>query len=358
MQRIIHVLLFFILITEPAYGLERPDFEFSVFQFPKTMIPRIDGDPSDWNIVPASYAIGTDQLYEEDSRGKNIDSADLDTTMRVGWVPGLNRLYFLYEASDEYWDFTGDGLHCDILELVVDGDLSGGPFIKQFHPEKDRVGEDELHFRFHGVHAQNYHVFTPPGDRDWTMVWGTAQWIKDFPYALAAYSGEVRQGEAGRLVVEFSITPFDYAAYEGPSRSVVTPLVENAVIGLGWVVLDYDGPGKRDGAYNLTGPTRMFGDASDLCAFRLMPLEELFRDPVEADWTFGIVDMDRRIVAFKDRSKGTITRWFWDFGDGATATDQNPMHMFDSPGEKTVSLTVEGPEGVDRFIRVWDIVLK
>jgi len=56
-----------------------------------------------------------------------IDTTDLDVTVLVGWVMGLNRLYFLYEAYDDYWDFSNRDLHNDILEIVVDGDLSGGP---------------------------------------------------------------------------------------------------------------------------------------------------------------------------------------------------------------------------------------
>ena len=44
-------------------------------------------------------------------------------------MKGLNRLYFLYEGYDNYWDFAAPGLHNDIFEVVVDGDLSGGPLI-------------------------------------------------------------------------------------------------------------------------------------------------------------------------------------------------------------------------------------
>ena len=32
-------------------ALERPDVEFKIFQFPTNMIPRVDGDGSDWDIV-------------------------------------------------------------------------------------------------------------------------------------------------------------------------------------------------------------------------------------------------------------------------------------------------------------------
>ena len=342
----------------PAHALKRPDVEFKIFQFPSTMIPSIDGDTEDWDIVPDSYKIGTDQLYEEDSRGNNIDTADIDITVRVGWVNGMNRLYFLYEAYDEYWDFSENSLHNDIFELVVDGDLSGGTFIKQMNPSRESVSEADLHFSFHGVHAQNYHIFTPPGNKDWAMFWGAAQWAKDLPYAHHAYSHNLQHGESGRLVLEFWITPFDYAPYEGPENAVISKLEEDKRIGLGWVQLDYDGPGKRDGAYNVTGKTRMYADASDLCAFRLMPLEERFIKPVEAHWTYTIVNMDSRCVAFHDQSRGTVSTWTWDFGDGIISHEQNPLHVFLSGGEKTVILTVEGQDGSSTFARMREIVLK
>ena len=36
-----------------------------------------------------------------------------------------------YDAYDDYWDFTDNGLKQDIFELVVDGDASGEQFIDQ-----------------------------------------------------------------------------------------------------------------------------------------------------------------------------------------------------------------------------------
>ena len=110
----------------PATALERPDTTFAIGQFPADKIPRIDGDKADWSLVPDHYAIGIDQL-KDTVHDSPIDRADLDVTMRVGWVKGLNRLYFLYEAYDDYWDFSHRDLHNDILEIVVDGDLSGDP---------------------------------------------------------------------------------------------------------------------------------------------------------------------------------------------------------------------------------------
>ena len=164
-----------------AAALERTNVIFKVFQFPPNQIPRIDGKADDWDIVPQDYVIGTDQLVDDSGKHSQPDPKNLDVKVKVGWVNGLNRLYFLYEAYDDYWDFAQPGLHNDTFELVVDGDLSGGPLIEKWHPALDLLGHDEAYFSFQGVHAQNYHIFTPAEGKDWTMVWGAAQWIKELP---------------------------------------------------------------------------------------------------------------------------------------------------------------------------------
>jgi len=352
------LLLLVLLIALCLSALERPGVEFRIFQFPPDRIPRIDGKTDDWELVPAGYAIGTNELRETVSGlGDRHDFRDLDVKVRVGWVKGMNRLYFLYEAFDNYWDFSRLDLHNDIFELVVDGDLSGGPFIKQMHPNKLEIGE--AHQRFHGVHAQNYHIFTPARDKDWTMVWGCQPWIKQLPYANAAYNYAFQPGESGKLTLEFWITPFDFAAYEGPERSVESKLEENKVIGMSWSVLDYDdvNASKYRGFWNLSHKTTMYGNASDLVAFRLMPMEKELRKPVEADWSFRVLDGERRIVAFRDDSHGAIERWKWDFGDGTSSTERNPVHRYAKGGEFIVTLEVSGPAGKDRRAKVWDVVL-
>ena len=81
----------------PARAIERPDIIFKVFQFPADKIPRIDGKTDDWNIVPENYVIGTDQLVDTEAATRSIPS-NCEVRVKVGWVKGLNRLYFLYEA--------------------------------------------------------------------------------------------------------------------------------------------------------------------------------------------------------------------------------------------------------------------
>ncbi len=240
----------------------------------------------------------------------------------------------------------------------MDGDLSGGPFIKHMHPLwKNKPGD--AHFSFHGVHAQNYHIFTPSEGKDWAMVWGCQPWIKELPYANAAQNYSFRPGQSGRYVLEFWITPFDYAPADGPSRAVVSQLKENALIGLSWSVLDYDDEkAERYKAFwNPSHKTTMYGDASDLCAFRLMPFEPGLRKPVEALWSFTVLDLKERRVAFRDASTGAITSWKWDFGDGLTSVEQHPEHRYTRGGEFTVTLWVEGPSGKARRAKVWDLYM-
>ena len=123
-----------LLLMPAPRALERKDVTFKIFQFAADQIPRVDGKTDDWAIVPESYAVGMNELMDtEQGHGLNHDTKNLDVKVRVGWVKGLNRLYFLYEGFDNYWDFAASGLHNDIFEVVVDGDLSGGPLIDIYH---------------------------------------------------------------------------------------------------------------------------------------------------------------------------------------------------------------------------------
>ncbi|MCM4157244.1 PKD domain containing protein [Gramella sp. AN32] len=332
---------------------------FKIFQFPKDQIPRIDGNTNDWQMVPESYIIGMDQLWEDSGKHEKVDSTNLYVQVKVGWVKGLNRLYFLYEAYDDYWDFSLSGLHNDTFELIVDGDQSGGPFIDRFHPNKQLDSLDAF-FSFHGVHAQNYHIFTPAQGKDWTLVWGSQPWIKELPFSNAAYNYDFQPGESGKLTLEFWITPFDYAGHEGPVRAVESILEENKKVSLSWAVIDYDNVNNpsNNGFWNLSKEHTMYGDASYALSFKLMPLEPEFYPKLEADWSFEIIDMKNREVAFLDESKGEITSLEWDFGDGTTSNKKNPIHIYKERGKYIVVLKVSGPFGNSRRSKVWDVVVK
>lgn len=62
---------------------------------------------------------------------------------------------------------------------------------------------------------------------------------------------------------------------------------------------------------------------------------------------------DELTADFTDLStpSSSISGWLWDFGDGETSTMQNPQHVYTSPGEYTVNLTLTTNEGSCTFIR-------
>jgi len=247
------------------------DRNYKVYQFPANMIPRIDGNTDDWDSFPEEYVVGTDQLWDDSKHYPKTDPSNLDVKVKVAWVKGLNRLYFLYEAYDDYWDFSLPGLHNDIFEIVVDGDLSGGPLIDEQHTNQS-LSWQQRYFDFHGVHAQNYHIFTPAVGKDWALAWGSQPWIKQLPYSNIAYSYDFKPGERGKLIAEFWITPFDYAGTEGPERAVESKLYDNKKIGLTWAIIDYDDvkDETKKGFWNLSKNHKMYGNSSLGTIFTLM----------------------------------------------------------------------------------------
>lgn len=53
-------------------------------------------------------------------------------------------------------------------------------------------------------------------------------------------------------------------------------------------------------------------------------------------------------ATFTDASQGhgaTLTEWHWNFGDGGTSTQQNPVHIYADAGNYTVTLTVIDSQG-------------
>lgn len=57
------------------------------------------------------------------------------------------------------------------------------------------------------------------------------------------------------------------------------------------------------------------------------------------------------VVQFTDLSTGDPASWSWVFGDGGTATTQNPGHTYNAAGTYTVSLTATNAQGSDTVVK-------
>jgi PKD repeat protein len=55
-------------------------------------------------------------------------------------------------------------------------------------------------------------------------------------------------------------------------------------------------------------------------------------------------------VTFHDLSKGNPDSRLWDFGDGTTSTELDPVHIYATPGTYSVSLTVSNDAGSDTAV--------
>ncbi len=57
-------------------------------------------------------------------------------------------------------------------------------------------------------------------------------------------------------------------------------------------------------------------------------------------------------VTFLNQSIGVYSSWLWNFGDGETSTEENPMHVYRLVGTYDVTLTIDGPFGGNQLTKV------
>ena len=125
-----------------------------------------------------------------------------------------------------------------------------------------------------------------------------------------------------------------------PSENIIRSsnyLVANSLNGSHIDEIDENWPLRFTGA-NVNGSMTVKGVASiKLIRLPQPPVANFTATPVS-----GMVPLP---VQFTDASTGAITSYLWTFGDGATSTEQNPSHQYNTVGNYTVSLNVTGLAG-------------
>jgi|GEM_PF-2099947 len=56
-------------------------------------------------------------------------------------------------------------------------------------------------------------------------------------------------------------------------------------------------------------------------------------------------------IRFLDQSSNNPTNWNWDFGDGQSSREQNPVHTYSLEGTYSVALTVSNSNGTDQMLK-------
>jgi len=84
-------------------------------------------------------------------------------------------------------------------------------------------------------------------------------------------------------------------------------------------------------------------------------------DDCEAMFYYYPEDNSMYTIQFMDLSLGFPDTWDWDFGDGGTSTEQNPVYTYDDEGDYYVSLTISSDSldctsTVEMLVRVGDSI--
>ncbi|MFP3362107.1 S8 family serine peptidase [Pseudoalteromonas sp. SIMBA_148] len=77
----------------------------------------------------------------------------------------------------------------------------------------------------------------------------------------------------------------------------------------------------------------------------LSAIGEVSPQPPRASFDVETQGLTVNFIDSSTDSNNDITQWSWDFGDGATSSDQNPMHVYAASGNYDVELTVTDSEG-------------
>jgi len=75
----------------------------------------------------------------------------------------------------------------------------------------------------------------------------------------------------------------------------------------------------------------------------LLPVANFSANPIEGKAPLT--------VAFTDKSTRSPTKWKWNFGDGTTSTQQNPVHKYSKAGKYTVTLMTINDNGNNTIIK-------
>ena len=258
------------------------------FQFPAGAEPTLDGDLSEWAVVPEDYWIGP-EYYTSTTGEKWTDLSSLNSKIIVGYSASQDRLYMHYELFDNFRKRDVSGIESsppplpDTIELSVDGDHGG---------ERSWADEPEDRGRF----AQNIHFRLPNIDpasvsneeTAWYWFWHSqATWAGNPPYADQGYTSDSVVLNAADVTsyAEWMMTLWDNLQWDDPDGSVVHDFVEGEIIGLNWMIGDYDNMDNNEAVqYVLNGEGTYWETAAVATDFLLAPLEDVdFGTAVEAE---------------------------------------------------------------------------
>lgn len=156
-----------------------------------------------------------------------------------------------------------------------------------------------------------------------------------------AYTMEINKSAFGGINVSDAIIVMSASAayvdaWGGADNFTVLSLSHEGVVSHLETTYTY-----ADGIYTFTALSPDGFSFKALVAFALNegPAAKFSATPVEGPAPL--------MVQFYDYSDGYPETWAWNFGDGTTSTEQNPVHTYAAAGVYDVALTITNPVGTD-----------
>ena len=281
--------------TTTLFAHEPPGEVFFAFQFPANAVPAMDGDLSDWNMVPADiFEISVENGWiQETVRGDaGSDLSDFNARSMWAWNEESNRVYSMASVVDELlntnredptrynWD--------DDWHFVLDADHSGGDMFANEWNDLPQEESRELFYttgRLWQIHVppiDGYYAFTYIEATDWLT---TGQELPFPEFVEIGWSRTGATGGAGTYTYEMKMTPWERWDWDGPGASTIVDLEVGSIIHVGSLAKDYDNDdGRYDGSYDFPPVHNVWRNANLMADVELLPVDgDAFPTAVEQD---------------------------------------------------------------------------
>ena len=105
-------------LSSPSFAHVPEGLILGVWQWPTSHLPVMDGDISEWDVVPDNLWLTPFSEFNGEllhvvvagEVGAEVNTADLNFRWTSGWNDELDRLYFVYDRFDDLWDRDAGGV--------------------------------------------------------------------------------------------------------------------------------------------------------------------------------------------------------------------------------------------------------
>ena len=283
-----------LLVATPSPGHVPGARLYYIQEFLDHELPDLhDGSLADWeSIFPQPTFTELSFRPLEVGQRAAMVPPDLAVNVYLGWSETQNRLYAAIERLDDVYVNTYEGgdltrlWRHDSVELMVDGDHSGGPYNGFSHDCGGwkpvallEAPWDPCTYPYSFQAQQYVGIAQSPDGRLLRIHEDRANdWVTVPPYADAG--GFVEEGTPHRSVVEMMVTPFDELRWDDPEASLESALKVGKIIGLQVSIPDFDEePSVYHGFSNLEGQINSWRQADSFVDCILVgPDGEILRD--------------------------------------------------------------------------------